>query len=100
MDTSTVIVSLAGAIVAVVGIVALLVKSFVLDKPKTNGNGKEYLKLTDVQEALTIAVQGFRESHLENKMRQEDMIKTMGRIESNISTCADILKALPKRTSD
>lgn len=39
MDQNTVIVSLVGSITVIVGIVALLVKSFLGDKPKANGNG-------------------------------------------------------------
>ena len=39
MDQNAVIVSLVGSVTVIVGIVALLVKSFIADKPKTNGNG-------------------------------------------------------------
>lgn len=38
MDQNAVIVSLVGSVTVIVGIVALLVKSFIADKPKTNGN--------------------------------------------------------------
>jgi hypothetical protein len=102
VDNNTVLVSVIGTCVTAIGILAYVIRSFIADKPKANGNGngKEYLKLTDVQDALTIAVQGFRESHLENKMRQEDMVRTLGRIEAHLITCADILKAMPKRNTD
>ena len=64
MDQNAVIVSLVGSVTVIVGIVALLVKSFLLDKPKANGNGtkqsrdcweqhKEILaKLDQVQKTL------------------------------------------------
>jgi hypothetical protein len=39
VDQNAVIVSLVGSVTVIVGIVALLVKSFIADKPKTNGNG-------------------------------------------------------------
>lgn len=90
-----------GTCITAICVLAYVIKGLA-DKPKTNGNGngKEYLKLTDVQEALTAAVHGFRESHLENKMRQERMMDTMSRIEAILMTCSDILKALPKHNTD
>lgn len=105
MDTNTVIVSLVGAVVTVVGVIALLVKSFIADKPKNgngNGNGKgsTSIQVVDIQDTLTAAVQVFREAHLENKMRQERMVETMARIEATVCACADILKSLPKRNTD
>jgi hypothetical protein len=101
VDTNTVIVSLVGAVVTVVGVIALLVKSFVADKPKNgNGKGSTSIQAVDIQDTLTIAIQNFREVILENKMRQEDMSKTLSRIEANLMSCSDILKTLPKRSSD
>lgn len=99
MDNNSLLVAAISGIVSALGILGLVIRSLT-DKPKANGNGKEYLKLTDMQEALTIAVQRFRESHLENKMRQERMMDTMSRIEAILMTCSDILKALPKRNTD
>ena len=64
MDQNFVIVSLAGSVSVIVGVVALLVKSFITDKPKTNGNGtkqsrdcfEQHLevinKLTSIQKTL------------------------------------------------
>ena len=98
MDTNTFTLSVIGSLVTALGILALVLKSFIGDKPKANGNGT--VKLADIEDLLTKAIAGFRESHLENKMRQEDIIKTLSRIESNVSTCADMLRTLPKRITD
>ena len=98
MDANTFTISVIGSLVTAIGILALVLKSFIGDKPKANSNGM--VKLADIDDLLTTAIAGFRESHLENKMRQEDIIKTLSRIESNLSTCSDMLKTMPKRITD
>ncbi len=98
MDTNTVTVSVIGSLVTALGILALVLKSFIGDKKPASGNGM--VKLSDIEEMLNNAISGFRESHLENKMRQEDISKTLARIEASLTTCSDILKTMPKRSTD
>ena len=98
MDTNTVTVSVIGSLVTALGILALVLKSFIGDKKPSNGNGT--VKLSDIEEMLNSAISGFREAHIENKMRQEDIIKTLSRIEASLITCSDILKTMPKRITD
>ena len=73
MDTYTFTISVIGSLVTAIGILALVLKSFIGDRLKANGNGT--VKLADIEDLITKAIAGFRESHFENKMRQEDISK-------------------------
>lgn len=90
-----------GTCITAICVLAYVIKGLADNKPKNgNGKGSTSIQAVDIQESLTAAVQWFRESHIENKMRQDDMAKTLIRIEGILSTCSDILKALPKRSTD
>lgn len=93
MDQNFVIVSLAGSVSVIVGVVALLVKSFITDKPKTNGNGKNK-QIDDIEIKLSEAISGFRESHLEERMLLKQLTKELEELKTLVGICADILKKI------
>jgi len=98
MVQNDLVVGVIASLVTALGVLGLVIKSFIGDKKPANGNGT--VKLADIEEMLNSAISGFRESHIENKMRQEDIIKTLSRIEASLITCSDILKTMPKRITD
>jgi len=98
MVQNDLVVGVIASLVTALGVLGLVIKSFIGDRKPSNGNGT--VKLADIEEMLNTAISGFREAHIENKMRQEDIIKTLSRIETALITCSDILKTMPKRSTD
>jgi len=91
-----IVISVIGSLVTALGVLALVIKSFLSEKKPANG----YTKLSDIEDTLQKAVSGFRESHLEEKMKLDALMDSLRRIEANLTVCADILKSIPKRTGD